>query len=120
MGDISKYFNRSEFACKCGCGFATVDVELIEVLQTLRYKFNQPVTITSACRCDEHNKKVGGSYGSKHKQGIAADIVVEQVSASDVYRYLDSMYGDRFGLGKYDEFTHIDVRQNKARWKGLL
>lgn len=118
MGDISKYFSRKEFACKCGCGFATIDVELIEVLQTLRYKFNQPVTITSACRCDEHNKKVGGSYGSKHKQGIAADIVVEQVSASDVYRYLDSAYPDRFGLGKYDEFTHIDVRQNKARWKG--
>jgi hypothetical protein len=21
MGDIGKYFNRSEFACKCGCGF---------------------------------------------------------------------------------------------------
>ncbi|MBL4795874.1 MAG: hypothetical protein JKY50_00515 [Oleispira sp.] len=118
MGDITKYFSRKEFACKCGCGFATVDIELIEVLQTLRYKFNKPVTITSACRCNDYNEKVGGSYGSKHKQGIASDIVVEMVSASDVYRYLDSVYSDRFGIGKYDEFTHIDVRNKKSRWKG--
>lgn len=118
MGDISKYFSRQEFACKCGCGFATIDVELIEVLQTLRYKFNKSVTITSACRCNEYNERVGGSYGSKHKQGIAADIVVEEVSASEVYRYLDNAYPHKFGIGKYDEFTHIDVRANKARWKG--
>ncbi|EAS4214514.1 serine/threonine protein kinase, partial [Salmonella enterica] len=25
---ISKYFKRSEFACKCGCGQDTVDAEL--------------------------------------------------------------------------------------------
>jgi len=127
MGDITKYFNRKEFACKCDCGFATVDIELIEVLQTLRYKFNKPVTITSGCRCIEYNeavqKRAKKSYvpyssKSKHMQGIAADIVVEMVSASDVYRYLDSVYSDRFGIGKYDEFTHIDVRSKKARWKG--
>jgi len=118
MDEISKYFSRKEFACRCNCGFATVDVELIEVLQTLRYKFNKPVTITSGCRCPEYNEKIGGSYGSKHKQGIAADIVVEMVSAADVYRYLDSAYPHKFGLGRYDEFTHIDVRPKKARWRG--
>jgi len=127
MGDITKYFSRKEFACKCGCGFATVDIELIEVLQTLRYKFNKPVTITSGCRCREYNEVVQRranknyvpySSKSKHMQGIAADIVVEMVSASDVCRYLDSVYSDRFGLGKYDEFTHIDVRSKKARWRG--
>jgi len=126
MGDITKYFSRKEFECRC-CDFATVDVELIEVLQTLRYKFNKPVTITSACRCREYNevvqKKANSNYvayssKSKHMQGIAADIVVEEVSASDVYRYLDSTYPHRFGIGKYDEFTHIDVRSNKSRWKG--
>ena len=26
MGDLSENFSRSEFECKCGCGFATVDV----------------------------------------------------------------------------------------------
>jgi len=77
MGNVSQNFNRSEFACKCGCGFSTVDVDLIKVLEVVRRRFGKPITINSACRCEDHNKNIGGSYGSKHKQGIAADIVVK-------------------------------------------
>ena len=49
---LNKYFHRSEFACKCGCGFDTVDTELLKVLTRLRVRFNKPVKITSACRCE--------------------------------------------------------------------
>ena len=117
MGDISKNFNRREFKCSC-CNFQTVDIELIMVLETVRAKFKSPITITSGCRCESYNEKIGGSYGSKHKQGIAADIVIKGVDPSDVYRYLNKVYNSRFGMGKYKTFTHIDVRVNKARWEG--
>ena len=86
MGDLSKDFSRSEFACGCGCGFATVDVKLLELLQVIRAHFKKPVAITSGCRCNEYNEKVGGSYGSKHKQGIAADIKVKDTKPEDVYK----------------------------------
>jgi uncharacterized protein YcbK (DUF882 family) len=115
---ISKNFSREEFACKCGCGFATVDVELIGILESIRHHFDAPVTINSACRCDQHNKNIGGAKGSKHKLGIAADIVVKNVKPANVAAYIDQMYGDRYGLGRYSTFTHIDVRQTKARWVG--
>ena len=92
MPEISDNFKRSEFACKCGCGFDTVDAELVQVLEVVRFKYNSPVHITSGCRCDTHNKKVGGSDGSKHKLGIAADIVVEGVPPVDVYRFLTSIF----------------------------
>ncbi len=118
MGDLSQNFNRSEFACKCGCGFATVDAELLEVLQIVRVKFESSVTINSACRCDMHNKKVGGTKGSKHKKGIAADIVVSAIDQSYVYAYLIGAFPDKYGIGKYKSFTHIDVRADKARWTG--
>ena len=36
MGTVSKNFSRSEFACKCGCGFDAVDVDLLAGLQALR------------------------------------------------------------------------------------
>ena len=117
MGDLSPNFSRSEFKCPC-CGFQTVDVDLLAILEVLRHKFKQPVTINSACRCDEHNNKIGGSYGSKHKQGIAADIVVKDISPSTIYVYLDEMYPSTFGIGRYKDFTHIDVRAKKARWCG--
>jgi len=118
MGDISENFSRSEFKCSCNCGFSTVDVELIKVLEIVRKHFKKSIRINSACRCEEHNKSIGGSYGSKHKQGIAADIVVSGVSPDKVYIFLDMFMPNSYGIGKYDNFTHIDVRKTKARWKG--
>lgn len=116
MGDLTNNFSRKEFACKCGCGFKTVDFELIQVLEIVRSKFKKSVKINSACRCEEYNKSVGGSDKSKHKLGIAADIVVEGVNPKDVYNYLNQLFKGKYGMGKYDSFTHIDVRSNKARW----
>ena len=118
MGDISKNFSRSEFACKCGCGFMAVDVELLKTLETVRSHFNRAVKITSACRCESHNKGVGGSQGSKHKLGIAADIQVKGVKPYDVYLFLDAFMPNSYGIGVYKSFTHIDIRKTKARWRG--
>lgn len=116
MGDISANFNRSEFACKCGCGFAVVDTELLEVLEGVRQYFCEPVSITSGNRCWKHNKKVGGADHSKHALGIAADIKVANVEPQDVYDYLDRIYPDRYGIGLYSGWVHIDVREEIARW----
>ena len=113
---ISPYFDRSEFACSCGCGFDTVDAELIEVLTTLRKHFDAPVKINSSARCEKHNTSIGGSPRSQHKHGRAADIAVTGKTPGDVFAYLDGLYPDQFGLGKYNSFTHIDTRGVKARW----
>lgn len=113
---LNKFFKRSEFACKCKCGFSVVDVDLLNVLTMVREYFNSPVTINSACRCESHNKSVGGADGSKHKLGIAADIAVKGVKPSDVYECLCAAFPDKYGIGNYNSFTHIDIRDKKARW----
>ena len=112
---LSKHFKRSEFKCPC-CDFSTVDVELLEVLEDLRVFFEKPVIITSGCRCDVHNADVGGSIGSKHMYGIAADIVIRDIPPDDVYIYLDNKYNDKYGIGLYSSWVHIDIRADKARW----
>ena len=106
------------FACKCGCGFATVDAVLLQILEHVRLKYNAPVKITSGCRCPEHNKAVGGSENSQHLQGRAADFTVHNVPAREVYTWLNETYPYRFGMGKYGSWTHIDSRNYKARWEG--
>lgn len=117
MGDLSKDFSRHEFACKCGCGFDTVDAELLNVLQDIRDHFGRPIIISSACRCDKHNKKVGGSDDSQHKLGRAADINVKRMPPESVQRYLEGKYTGAYGIGRYSTFTHIDTRSNgPARW----
>jgi uncharacterized protein YcbK (DUF882 family) len=117
IGQLSENFWRSEFACPDGCGFNTVDAELIVVLEHLRLVLrNHPITITSGCRCQQHNHDVGGADGSEHMNGKAADIVVVGIHADQVADCLEDLYPDRYGIGRYDGRTHIDVRSSKARW----
>ncbi len=113
---ISKYFKRDEFACRCGCKFATVDVELLAVLEDLREHFKSPVYINSGCRCPARNFEIGGSDGSKHTQGIAVDFRIKDVCPDTVTDYLFEKYPDKYGIGQYRGRTHIDVRKSKARW----
>ena len=111
------YFKRDEFSCKCGCGFNCVDTELLNVLVDIRTHFNQPVTITSGNRCIEYNIKIGSTAKqSKHTKGIAVDIVVKNIKPQLIYDFVDKMYPATYGLGNSKYFTHIDVRENKARW----
>ena len=125
MGNVGKYFDREEFSCKgtdCGtdgknCGFNAVDAELVQVLDDVREHFGKPVMITSGCRCRKHNAKVGGAKNSTHVFGIAADIRVKDIDAKEVYKYLDEKYSNKYGIGKYTGWTHIDVRTNgPIRW----
>ena len=113
---ISINFYREEFECKCDCGFDTVDKILLDILENVRNYFGVPVEINSGCRCEAHNKAVGGSVNSQHRFGRAADIVVQGVTPSRVYSYLDANYTDNYGLGLYDTFVHVDSRNRKARW----
>ena len=114
---ISKHFTRWEFECKCGCGFDTVDVQLLATLEAVREHFGRPVIITSGCRCEAYNERVGGYKKSRHKLGRAADIVVKDVDPQDVYDWLD-VHNTKGGVGDYSTFTHLDSRGHKARWKG--
>jgi uncharacterized protein YcbK (DUF882 family) len=109
------HFNIGEFACK-HCGEVKLDRELLAVLQLVRIHFNSPVSITSGYRCEIHNRNVGGAKNSQHKLGTAADIVVNGIEPSEVHHFIDSIFPNSYGLGYYDSFTHIDVRDGKVRW----
>lgn len=113
---ISAHFDRSEFACKCGCGFDTVDKVLCDLLELIRAEFACPIIVTSGCRCAEHNKKEGGSDNSQHVKGKAADIKISRADPSFVYGWLCEKFPDRFGFGLYGNRIHVDVREEKARW----
>lgn len=113
---LSSNFSVYEFACKDGTDIIPVDMELVRVLQDVRDHFKVPVTINSAYRTPSYNKKVGGVNASQHIRGTAADISVKGVAPVKVYTYLTEKYPNKYGIGKYPTFTHIDTRPSKARW----
>lgn len=118
---LSAHFKSTEFACRCGCGFGLnpgdVSPALIERLEEIRTHFGKSIIITSACRCEKHNKRVGGAAHSQHLLGTAADIIIRDVRPETVYNYVSGRYNNG-GTGKYRLFTHVDVRQDKRFWNG--
>jgi len=94
---------------------------------------NAIVRINSGYRDPEYNAVVGGSSGSLHCMFAAFDIVPwvqsrsgtweRALAPAEVLRLADAFPdSDKFGLGLYSTFTHIDTRgylgQPKARWNG--
>jgi uncharacterized protein YcbK (DUF882 family) len=124
MGDLSKNISRYEVACKCGCGYDTVDAETAWAVQAVCDGFAQlrgadrvVLNISSGARCPLYNRKVGSNDRSQHAKGRAIDFTISGVKPADVYAALVAAFPDRYGIGGYKDFTHFDTRGGPAaRW----
>lgn len=113
---LSENFSLSEFECNCSqCSTVELDMNLIRLLEALRERLQAPIKVTSGYRCPAHNKAVGGVSNSQHVKGTAADIQVSGYLPVEVAAAAEDLFG---GIGTYNNFTHLDVRQTRARWKG--
>ena len=106
-------FQVKEFACKDGTNDILIDGQLVRDLQKCRDKFGVTI-INSAYRTPEWNKKVGGATNSQHVKGKASDTVCKNVTPLEVAMYAETI--GMGGIGLYNDFTHIDTRDGKARW----
>lgn len=124
---LTKNFNKREFDCKCGCKMPLsvfYEVKLLaQELQVIRDYFKEPITINSAYRCPNHNLDIGGVFNSQHILGKASDITIKNNTPDQVADELEVMLEDEClfpfylgGIGKYNSFTHIDIREGYARW----
>jgi len=118
-------YTREEYACKCDCGFDTVDYELDIIMDDVREHFNARVFINRGASCVDHNEviqKIANSNytpytsESQHLFGKACDFWVEGVHEDIVADYLEEKYPNTYGIGRYKGRTHIDVRRLKVRW----
>ena len=113
---ISQHFNLKEFQCRDGSHQVVLKRDLLEKLQQLRNLAGKPVIITSGYRNPAYNKKVGGSPTSRHLLGEAADIQIPSFSPREVAQLAEQV--GFTGIGVYDTFIHVDVREVSARWRG--
>ncbi len=109
---LTKNFTWSEFTCNCGKEHEhKISGNLVEMLQELRDSIGCAIHVNSAYRCKEHNETVGGKPNSQHVEGTAADIEVPQMTLVTVALHAAKI--GFIGIGLYDTFLHLDVRENK-------
>ena len=115
---VAENFTVREFACSDGSDAVFIAPELASVLQRVRAHFARPVHVLSGYRTPTKNKAVGGAAYSQHLYGLAADVRIDGVTPEAVAAYAETLLPGTGGIGVYDSFTHIDVREKKSRWRG--
>lgn len=111
-----RYFKPREFTCKCGCGrgFDEMDEKLLEMLDALREKSGIPLVISSAYRCPEHNKSVGGVIDSAHTKGKAVDIRCND--SKNRFKILKAAFEVGFRrIEPKSTWVHVDVDESKPQ-----
>lgn len=116
----SAHFKASEFKCHDGtevpAKFYANLQKLMALLEQIRTACGgRAVIINSGYRTAAYNKKVGGAPLSQHLLAKAADIRAEGMTAKQVYDIANRL-NPNGGVGKYATFTHVDVRDGRARW----
>ena len=101
-------FSPQEMACK-GTGKLMINSDAMDKLQALRDALGKPLIITSAYRSPEHNRAVGGAKKSKHMEGIAFDVRMDN-HEPDEFEHA-AMNAGFTGFGHYPKsgFMHIDT-----------
>jgi zinc D-Ala-D-Ala carboxypeptidase len=119
-----RWFTPQEIACR-GTGMVlltTASRAALMKLDALRQAMGHPLIVTSGYRSPEHNRKVGGARASKHMDGIAFDISMNNV---DPHRFeAEARRAGFTGIGLYPpqkpsgakNFIHIDTRAGE--WRG--
>ena len=94
--------------------------ELAIQLQIIREHFNAPIRVNSGYRNLEYNRNIGSKDTSQHVLGRAADIVVEGYTPDEVADAIEFLISTGLlkegGVGRYNNFTHYDIRGTRARW----
>ena len=108
-------FNSNDFDCKCKqlCDETLLDSRIPNLLQQLEDELGFQIIITSAYRCEQHNKNVGGSTTSTHLEGLAVDLWCEDM---DKLAKAIERINPEYSIGRYNGFLHLDLREEGRRW----
>ena len=132
MREPSKHLSWKELECNNGVAYPHRFIydgrvfELAQVFEDIRHLCgDKPITVISAYRTPEWNKRVGGARLSQHVQGRALDLKPPKgFTVLEFFRLIKANYKDFgiHGIGLYPTFVHIDIRptNNLAAWSSKM
>jgi hypothetical protein len=108
-------FSPQEMACR-GTGRLMIVPSAMDKLQALRDLLGRPMIVNSAYRSPEHNKAVGGAKGSKHLEGLAFDVRMDNHNPAEYIAAAIKVGFSAIGTYPRQNFVHVDDRGSVARW----
>ena len=101
-------FSPREIASK-GDGEIVIDDTALDKLQELRTRLGKPLLLTSAYRSPAHNRRVGGAKNSRHMQGDAFDVRMENHDPHEFEAAARAVGFTGFGYYPKSGFMHVDT-----------
>jgi len=84
--------------------------ELKTILEAIATQLGTTLTMTSAYRSPDYNKRVGGAKTSQHMLGNAVDVVQTEFSQQGRIDFIQACIDNGIqGIGIYNSFTHVDI-----------
>jgi uncharacterized protein YcbK (DUF882 family) len=129
LDNPSAHLSWKELACKDGTPYPNefiLDGRVYKLAHTFenirKLCSNQPLIIHSSYRTPTWNAKVGGAKSSQHLFGKALDIQPTKMTVIAMHRILlrHATALGLGGLGLYNTFIHIDIRDEPEliAWNG--
>lgn len=120
MAQLTRHFSEAEFLG--ATWLQPSKIRMAQMLELLRWKLgNKKITITSAQRSPDENRRVGGAPQSQHVIGVAVDFQVEGCTPEEVAAVLiDGIKAgviDAGGVGIYRAHVHYDLRGKLVVWR---
>ena len=128
-------FKPIEFACQCGCGLMNIDPRQLAIAEIVRtFEGGKPYSPNSGCRCREHNETVQRKYVKNYKpytsrswhmpkddhgelayDGICHAVDYPSKKPKKLYKHLNKLFPDIYGMIRYSWGVHVDLRPVKYR-----
>ena len=115
--DVSRYFDKKELICQCGCETCEMQPHFLEALDQLREDWGKPIVLSSAYRCPDYNDKISSSgRDGSHVLGVAADIRIDRKNAYELLKLAIPRFNgigiNQKGTGR---FIHLDLKTGNLR-----
>lgn len=129
---LSTNFGAHEFGCHDGTPvppeYMPNVLRMVPILEVIRAEANRrfpaatprKLNVKSAFRTVKYNRKCGGVRGSQHLTASAVDLTIDGLTPDQVADLIEDLIAEGKiklgGLGRYDDFTHVDLRRARKRW----
>ena len=110
---------RLKIKLNAGVTLTGTSPKVLEIAEKIAFDLGKQLTINSAYRSGEANRRCGGASGSKHLEGLALDVRTVGYTNSEKVEYVRlAIEHGALAFGFYNRFIHFDIH-SKRNWGSI-